>query len=265
MSLPHQNTIAANKRIWDQEYDWSEDGEEWNGQARYAGVDYSVWKRSLVGALIEPYARDADVLEIGCGHGRWSAEILPLCRTLTLSDLGESCIEFCRRRFAEADNVRYEVSDGVSLPSDLDESIDFVWSFDAFVHMEQSVIAAYMREIGRVLRPGGHAVVHHGNRRHATLPLARLERLGSLGRLAYRAISMGMDESHDGWRANVSARQVAAAAEAAGLVVERQINEWGDGLGVPRFRDRITVTCKPLRASRAPHVNRAAAQDVSSD
>lgn len=246
MSLPHRNTIAENKRIWDHDYDWSEDGEEWSGQARYAGVDYSLWKRSLVEALIEPYARDTDVLEIGCGHGRWSAEILALCRTLTLSDLGESCIEFCRRRFAEADNVRYEVSDGVTLPSDLDESIDFVWTFDAFVHMEQPVIASYMREIGRVLRPGGRAVVHHANRRHATLSLGWLERFGDPGRLAYRAISMGLDERHDGWRANVSARQVAEAVEAAGLVVERQINEWDDGFGVPRFRDRITVVRKPV-------------------
>jgi SAM-dependent methyltransferase len=252
MSLPHENTIAENRRIWDEEYDWSEDGEEWSGQARYAGVDYSAWKHSLVEALIEPYARDADVLEIGCGHGRWSAEILAVCRTLTLSDLGESCIEFCRRRFAEADNVRYEVSDGVTLPSDLDESIDFVWSFDAFVHMEHSVIAAYMREIGRVLRPGGHAVVHHGNRRHATLSLAWLVRFGNPGRLVYRGISMGLDERHDGWRANVSARQVAEAAEAAGLVVERQINEWGEGFGVPRFRDRITVARKPVAGPDQP-------------
>jgi len=245
MPLPPRNTIAENKRIWDYDYDWSEDGDEWSGQARYAGVDYSDWKRSLVEALIEPYARGADVLEIGCGHGRWSGEILAFCRTLTLSDLGESCIESCRRRFAEANNVRYEVSDGVTLPADLDESIDFVWSFDAFVHMDQSVIAAYMREIGRVLRPGGRAVIHHGNRRHATLRLAWLERFGNPGRLAYRGISMGLDERHDGWRANVSARQVAEAAEAARLVVERQMNEWGDGFGVPRFRDRITVVRKP--------------------
>jgi ubiquinone/menaquinone biosynthesis C-methylase UbiE len=250
MSLPHRNTIAENRRIWDEDYDWSEDGEEWSGQARYAGVDYFVWKRSLVEALVEPYARDADVLEIGCGHGRWSAEILAVCRTLTLSDLGESCIAFCRRRFAEARNVRFEVSDGVTLPSDLDESIDFVWSFDAFVHMERSVIAAYMREIERVLRPGGHAVVHHGNRRHATLPFVWLERFGDLGRLAYRGISMGLDERHDGWRANVSAQQVAEAAQAAGLVVERQINEWNDGFGVPRFRDRITVVRKPVAADQ---------------
>jgi ubiquinone/menaquinone biosynthesis C-methylase UbiE len=250
MSLQHRNTIAENRRIWDEDYDWSEDGEEWSGQAHYAGVDYFVWKRSLVEALVEPYARDADVLEIGCGHGRWSAEILAVCRTLTLSDLGESCIAFCRRRFAEASNVRFEVSDGVTLPSDLDESIDFVWSFDAFVHMEQSVIAAYMREIGRVLRPGGHAVVHHGNRRHATLPLVWLERFGELGRLAYRGISMGLDERHDGWRANVSAQQVAEAAQAAGLVVERQINEWNDGFGLPRFRDRITVVRKPFPADQ---------------
>ncbi len=46
-------------------------------------------------------------------------------------------------------NVEYVVTDGMSLPGIADESIDFVFSFDSFVHMDKSVIQAYFLEMRR--------------------------------------------------------------------------------------------------------------------
>jgi cyclopropane fatty-acyl-phospholipid synthase-like methyltransferase len=44
-----------------------------------------------------------------------------------------------------------------------DESVDVVWSFDVFVHVSPLETERYVAEIRRVLRPGGRAVIHHGN------------------------------------------------------------------------------------------------------
>ena len=42
-------------------------------------------------------------------------------------------------------------------------SVDFAFTFDVFVHVEPEGIGAYLKEIERVLRPGGVAVVHYGD------------------------------------------------------------------------------------------------------
>jgi SAM-dependent methyltransferase len=239
------NTIEENLTAWDRSHAWTLDGDEWRGQARLCGKSYEDWKRSIVDRLLRPNAAGADVLEIGSGHGRWSVELAGLCRRLWLVDLSPSCIESCRARLAGRENVEFAVTDGTSLPGELSGQVDFVWSFAAFVHMSAEVTRGYFGEIGRVLRPGGVAVIHHPGRRHASLPFGVLRRLGSPGRAAYRYLSMGIDEREDGWRSNVSGPLVRRVAGEAGLVVERQARDWGDGYGVPRHRDLITTARKP--------------------
>ncbi|VVM06591.1 hypothetical protein MAMT_01303 [Methylacidimicrobium tartarophylax] len=95
-----RNTREANLRVWNKEYSWSEDGEEWKGQAHLCGVPYAEWKVSVVEHLLAPgIAPGGTVLEIGPGHGRWTAEILPRCGRTILVDLSPNCIEHCRHRF----------------------------------------------------------------------------------------------------------------------------------------------------------------------
>jgi len=44
-----------------------------------------------------------------------------------------------------------------------DASIDFVFSFDSFVHPTRDVVEAYLRELGRKLKIGGKGFIHHTN------------------------------------------------------------------------------------------------------
>ena len=57
-------------------------------------------------------------------------------------------------------NIEFGTSDGVNLqlPND---AIDFVWSYEVLQHApSHEIIRANIAEIGRVLRPGGWAMVH---------------------------------------------------------------------------------------------------------
>lgn len=243
----YSNSIQDNLRTWDQEHGWPEDGDEWKGQAVKCGVPYEDWKQSLVETLIVPHVpARSTVVEIAPGHGRWTGFFAERAQRLILVDLSPSCLDHCRRRFSSFDNIRYFRTDGASLPDDLTEEVDLVWSFDAFVHMEADVIGAYLKEAKRVLKPGGMVLIHHGNRRRATLWLSFLRRLGPAGQRIYRMISLGTDEVDDGWRSDVSASDVVRLAEAAGLSVEKQFCRWGEGdrYGVPRYRDRVTILRK---------------------
>jgi ubiquinone/menaquinone biosynthesis C-methylase UbiE len=214
--------VRRNLKVWDELHKWEADGDEWRGQAKACNVPYDDWKASVIKHLIEPYAAGRHVLEIAPGHGRWSEHIIPMCRHATLVDLGANCLDTCRRRFANWHNVDYFLTTGTTLPRYLWSRIDFVFSFDSFVHMSEPVIQAYMHEIARVLDSDGVAVLHH-----ADIPDPTTHN----------------QDSHPGWRSAINRATIAQLAEAAGLTVVDQLRYWdaGRGIGVPRFSDTVSI------------------------
>jgi len=236
-------------RYWER-YDWPQDGDEWSLQAAWCGQPYETWKASVQEAFLRPNLTPASVaLEIAPGHGRWSEFLVEHAARVHLVDLNPSCIEFCQRRFAGREHVSYAVNDGTSLPGLEPDSVDFAWSYDSFVHMEADTIGAYLRELRRVLRPGGRAVIHHAGRRHATLPLGFLIRLGPPGRWLFKLISIRRDTGgmHDGDRSLVSRELFARLAREAGLELLFQVDSWGDRarFDCKRFNDVVTGLRKP--------------------
>jgi ubiquinone/menaquinone biosynthesis C-methylase UbiE len=76
-------------------------------------------------------------------------------------DVSPVCLDLCRARFADRPNIAYILTNGRSLPGIEDETIDFIWSYDTFVHINPSDTDAYLREFARVLKEGAHASIHH--------------------------------------------------------------------------------------------------------
>jgi hypothetical protein len=140
-----RNSIEDNLVFWDQQYDWPKDGDEWDGQARFCRQPYDAWKKSLVETFVAPnISLSSVVLEIAPGHGRWSKEMVGRCKELILVDLSPSCIGFCKEIFASYHHVRYITNDGMSLNAVEDNGVDFVWSYDSFVHMDKDTIGSYL-------------------------------------------------------------------------------------------------------------------------
>ena len=77
----------------------------------------------------------------------------------TIVDLNQTCIDYTRKKLGHHVN-EYYVNDGKSLPV-IDNSYDLIFSFDSFVHMHKNVIEEYVKEIHRVLKPGGTSFIHH--------------------------------------------------------------------------------------------------------
>ena len=147
-----------NRRLWSS-YDWRRGGEEWSENW---GTTANLWYGTLMPRL-SAWLGDVRAVEIGPGHGRLTAYLRHYCRSLVLVDIAPNCIEFCRQRFAGAADLEFAVNNGSSLAFLPDASIDLVFSFDSLVHADVEVIGAYLPEIERVLRVGGHALVHHSN------------------------------------------------------------------------------------------------------
>ena len=105
------------------------------------------------------------VIELACGHGRHTAQILDQAGEITLIDFEPRNIEACRARFAGQDKLRYIVNAGNDLPGCEDGGTTALFCYDAMVHFELLDVIAYMKEAHRVLRPGGRALLHVSNNR----------------------------------------------------------------------------------------------------
>lgn len=236
--------VEWNRRVWNEKHPWDYDGDEWSGMARFCRQPYEDWKAALVEEFLTPrLSTTADVLEVAPGHGRFSEYITARARTTTLVDLSPTCLDKCRQRFGERPEIRYILTDGRSLPGVEDGTIDFIWSFDSFVHMEAPVISAYLNEFARVLRPRGIFTIHHAAKRAWSLRLVPMtSRLGRPGRVAQRLASQGRLRD-EGSRANVSRESVATMTRDRGMTVVAQRDCWGPNgeYNVRKFGDCITT------------------------
>jgi ubiquinone/menaquinone biosynthesis C-methylase UbiE len=108
--------------------------------------------------------RGAHLLEIGCGMGFDSLEFLKRGVRVTATDLTPSAAALARRHFelegVKAEDVRVE---NVLALTFGDETFDAVWA-DGVVHATGDTRLA-LREIRRVLKPGGRAIISHFYRR----------------------------------------------------------------------------------------------------
>lgn len=103
---------------------------------------------------------DGHLLEIGCGLGFDSLEFLKRGVRVTATDLTPTAVRLARRHFElesyEPEDVRVE--NGLAL-SFADETFDAVWS-NGVLHATGDTARA-IREVHRVLKPGGRAIISH--------------------------------------------------------------------------------------------------------
>ena len=108
--------------------------------------------------------RGRHLLEVGCGMGFDSLEFLERGVRVTATDLTATAVELARRHFelagVEAEAVQVESVLDLSFP---DATFDAVWA-NGVLHATGDTRRA-LREIHRVLKRGGRAIVSHFYRR----------------------------------------------------------------------------------------------------
>jgi cyclopropane fatty-acyl-phospholipid synthase-like methyltransferase len=112
--------------------------------------------------FIDPYfVPGSTVLEIGSGGGRWTQYFRSAGQLLVVEFNPES-FDCLHKRFPDLRFTPYQTS-GYEMNGVETASVDLVFTFDVFVHLEPEGIKAYLSEIERVLKPGGVAIVHYGD------------------------------------------------------------------------------------------------------
>jgi ubiquinone/menaquinone biosynthesis C-methylase UbiE len=126
-----------------------------------------------------PSARGFKVLEIGCGLGTDGAQFAEAGADYTGVDLTEAAVELARKRFELFDlRGKFQTADAENLDFQ-NESFDLVYSHGVLHHTPDT--GKSIREIHRVLHPGGRAMVmlYHRDSYNYRINISILRRAGA--------------------------------------------------------------------------------------
>jgi len=167
----------ANRQWWEQHpmrYDWKQEiGHEEFSEGFYDEIDrrflsvakqFMPWKREPFDQLI-PFDTlgSRDVLEIGVGNGSHAQLLARYARSFTGIDLTEYAVRSTQQR------LQWRGLKGTVIRMDAeqmdfaDNSFDFIWTWGVIHHSSNT--RNVLKEMNRVMRPGGEAVtmVYHRN------------------------------------------------------------------------------------------------------
>jgi ubiquinone/menaquinone biosynthesis C-methylase UbiE len=162
------------------------------------------------------------VVDIGCGIGRMTRALAARADRVIAIDVSGEMLTRARSLNAHLDNVEWIHGDGQSLAPIADASADGCFSHVVFQHLpDPDTTLAYVRDMGRVLRPGGWAAFQVSTDPSVHKPRGSLrDRLKA--KLARRD-DWGSDPAWLGSAVDISALR--ATAKDAGLEVERLVGE----------------------------------------
>ncbi len=138
----------------------------------------------LARVRLEPQDR---VVEIGCGVGRLTRVLAERAREVRAVDVSAEMLDRARTLNPELTGVTWMLGDGRSLAGIPDGWAHACVSHVVFQHIpDPEITLGYIRETGRVLRPGGRAAlqvsndptVHHRSNDPRLWPRALRSRLG---------------------------------------------------------------------------------------
>ncbi len=129
--------------------------------------------KALKKAEVEIDSFDA-ILDFGCGCGRTIRHFGTLKKAkLYGTDYNPKLIDWCTRNLTFARFGVNQLHPPLVYPG---KAFDLVYAFSVFTHLPESLQFSWIRELSRVLRPGGYLVI-------STLPLGKLAEAKRTGQM----------------------------------------------------------------------------------
>lgn len=132
---------------------------------RFSGLKADFFTRVKARSLVDLARRRLGdpaklrALDFGCGVGGYHALLGPAFGALTGVDVSAECVAQARGRHP---NVAYEIYEGAALPF-TDGAFDLAFAITVFHHIPPAQWTESLRELRRVLRPGGLLAIYEHN------------------------------------------------------------------------------------------------------
>lgn len=145
--------------------------DDWNEEAFFSSgeADYKQLVEPIVAKLgVTPAG--CGLAELGCGAGRMTRAFARRFRSVTAIDISEEMQARAKGYLKDSGNVRWVLTDGVSLSGVESGSMDFVFSYLVLQHYPSAeLIAGSIQEMMRILRPEGAFLFQFNGSQQATM------------------------------------------------------------------------------------------------
>lgn len=119
--------------------------------------------------FLKPYILpNTIVVEIGPGGGRWTCYMLN-AKQIYAVDYHQEILNEIKSNF-DATNITYIKNNGDDFPNIQDRSIDFLFSFGTFVHLDVDIIDRYLANMKLLLKHESNVVIQYSDK---TKPLGK--------------------------------------------------------------------------------------------
>jgi len=125
-----------------------------------------IWTANQVARALDLQATDR-VLELGCGVGRIGKELAPRCEQWVGSDISPNMLKAAAQRLDGLTNIDFKQLERSSFDGVFaDDSFDKAYSVAVFCHMDKEDLYLYLRDLHRIIRPGGVIYIETWNLAH---------------------------------------------------------------------------------------------------
>ncbi len=148
---------------------WHSGKQTFSGDLQGYAENFRRWMARQLDELPE----DSPVLEVGCGDGSFTKELVQYSSDVTAIDISERQIEENMRRLPGIAFRQHDVAEPLPFA---DNSFGVIWCSEVLEHLFDPGFA--LREMQRVLRPGGKLLVtvpYHGRLKNVLIALLNFD------------------------------------------------------------------------------------------
>jgi SAM-dependent methyltransferase len=164
LAMETDQQLKKMARDWDERarqnarYYVNTEREDWTDEQFFASgrrtVDEEI-RTDMINICQGKAPEEMRVLEIGCGAGRVTRALAELFGEVHAVDVSAEMVRLAKAALHDCKNAYVYVNNGMDLTIVPSLAFDFAFSSIVFQHIpSREIIANYVREVGRLLRPG---------------------------------------------------------------------------------------------------------------
>jgi phospholipid N-methyltransferase len=130
---------------------------------KWGDPDYVAPLKFIRDRYILPYVNAKhNAIEIGPGGGRWTRYLLGFGK-LHVVDYHPELLKELKNNFKEK-NILFIKNNGTDFPRIEKGTVDYLFSFGTFVHLDKHLIGAYLKNMKSKIKPGANIVIQYSDK-----------------------------------------------------------------------------------------------------